>query len=62
MHGQVLMAFAEVLRLVGRDADAIPVLRRAIRVSQRKSNIVTARQAQRRLNKLATVSRSHTSS
>jgi tetratricopeptide (TPR) repeat protein len=36
MQGQVLMALAEVLRLGGRDADAIPVLRQAVEVSERK--------------------------
>lgn len=36
MHGQVLMALAEVLHLAGRDADSIPVLRQAVAVSERK--------------------------
>ena len=45
MHGQVLMALAEVLRLGGRDADAIPVLRQAVEVSERKGNVVTAQEA-----------------
>jgi tetratricopeptide (TPR) repeat protein len=49
MQGQVLMALAEVLRLGGRDADAIPVLRRAIEVSERKGNVVTAQEARGRL-------------
>jgi tetratricopeptide (TPR) repeat protein len=45
MRGQVLMALAEVLRLGGRDADAIPVLRQAAEVSERKGNVVTAQHA-----------------
>jgi class 3 adenylate cyclase/tetratricopeptide (TPR) repeat protein len=49
MHGQVLMALAEVLRLGGRDADAIPVLRQAVEVSERKGNVVTAQEARARL-------------
>jgi class 3 adenylate cyclase/predicted ATPase len=44
-RGQVLMALAEVLRLGGRDADAIPVLRQAVEVSERKGNVVTAHEA-----------------
>jgi class 3 adenylate cyclase/predicted ATPase len=49
MHSQVLMALAEVLRLGGRDADAIPVLRQAVEVSERKGNVVTAQEARARL-------------
>jgi class 3 adenylate cyclase/tetratricopeptide (TPR) repeat protein len=49
MRGQVLMALAEVLRLGGRDADAIPVLRQAVEVSERKGNVVTAQEARARL-------------
>jgi class 3 adenylate cyclase/tetratricopeptide (TPR) repeat protein len=49
MHGQVLMAQAEVLSLGGRDADAIPVLRQAVEVSERKGNVVTAQEARGRL-------------
>src|SRR4029450_7875778 len=45
MHGQILMAQAEVLLLGGHDADAIPVLRQAAEVSERKGNVVTAREA-----------------
>jgi class 3 adenylate cyclase/tetratricopeptide (TPR) repeat protein len=45
MHGQVLMAQAEVLRLGGRDADAVPVLQQAVQVSERKGNVVTAQEA-----------------
>jgi tetratricopeptide (TPR) repeat protein len=45
MHGEVLMAQAEVLRLGGRDADAIPVLRQAVEVSERKGNVVAAQDA-----------------
>jgi tetratricopeptide (TPR) repeat protein len=48
-RGQVLMALAEVLRLGGRDADAVPVLQQAVEVSERKGNIVTAREARARL-------------
>jgi class 3 adenylate cyclase/tetratricopeptide (TPR) repeat protein len=48
-RGQVLMALAEVLRLGGRDADAIPVLRQAVEVSERKGNVVTAQEARARL-------------
>jgi tetratricopeptide (TPR) repeat protein len=48
-RGQVLMAQAEVLRLGGRDADAIPVLRQAVEVSERKGNVVTAQEARARL-------------
>jgi class 3 adenylate cyclase/tetratricopeptide (TPR) repeat protein len=49
MRGQVLMALAEVLRLAGRDADAVPVLRQAVEVSERKGNVVTADEAGARL-------------
>jgi tetratricopeptide (TPR) repeat protein len=49
MRGQVLMALAEVLRLAGRDAEAIPVLRQAVEVSERKGNVVTADEAGARL-------------
>ena len=49
MHGEVLMAQAEVLRLGGRDADAIPVLRQAVEVSERKGNVVTGQEAPARL-------------
>jgi tetratricopeptide (TPR) repeat protein len=49
MQSQVLMALAEVLRLGGRDADAIPVLRQAVEVSERKGNVVTAQEARGRL-------------
>jgi tetratricopeptide (TPR) repeat protein len=49
MRGQALMALAEVLRLGGRDADAIPVLRQAVEVSERKGNVVTAQEARARL-------------
>jgi hypothetical protein len=45
MRGQVFMAQAEVLRLGGRDADAVPVLRQAVEVSERKGNVVTAQEA-----------------
>jgi class 3 adenylate cyclase/tetratricopeptide (TPR) repeat protein len=45
MQGQVLMAQAEVLRLCGRDADAVPVLQQAVEVSERKGNVVTAHEA-----------------
>jgi tetratricopeptide (TPR) repeat protein len=48
-RGQARMALAEVLRLGGRDADAIPVLRQAVEVSERKGNVVTAREARARL-------------
>jgi tetratricopeptide (TPR) repeat protein len=48
-RGQILMALAEVLRLGGRDADAIPVLRQAVAVSERKGNVVTAQEARARL-------------
>jgi tetratricopeptide (TPR) repeat protein len=44
-RGQILMALAEVLRLGGRDADAIPVLRQVVEVSERKGNVVTAQEA-----------------
>jgi tetratricopeptide (TPR) repeat protein len=49
MRGQILMAQAEVLSLGGRDADAIPVLRQAVEVSERKGNVVTAQEARSRL-------------
>jgi class 3 adenylate cyclase/tetratricopeptide (TPR) repeat protein len=45
MRAYVLMALAEVLRLGGRDAEAIPVLRQAVEVSERKGNVVTAQEA-----------------
>jgi tetratricopeptide (TPR) repeat protein len=45
MRGQVLMAHAEVLRLAGRDAEAVPVLQQAVEVSERKGNVVTAHEA-----------------
>jgi hypothetical protein len=49
MQGKVLMAQAEVLRLAGRNAEAIPVLQQAVEVSERKGNVVTAREARARL-------------
>jgi tetratricopeptide (TPR) repeat protein len=49
MRAYVLMALAEVLSLGGRDADAIPVLRQAVEVSERKGNVVTAQEARARL-------------
>jgi class 3 adenylate cyclase len=49
MRAYVLMALAEVLRLGGRDADAIPVLRQAAELSERKGNVVTAQEARARL-------------
>src|SRR4029453_4131390 len=49
MRGQLLMALAEVLRLGGRDAEAIPVLQQAVEVSERKGNVVTAQEARARL-------------
>jgi tetratricopeptide (TPR) repeat protein len=49
MQGKVLMAQAEVLRLAGRNAEAIPVLQQAVEVSERKGNVVTAREAWARL-------------
>jgi tetratricopeptide (TPR) repeat protein len=52
MQGKVLMALAEVLRLGGRDADAIPVLQQAVEVSERKGNVVTAQEARALLSGL----------
>jgi tetratricopeptide (TPR) repeat protein len=52
MQGIVLMALAEVLRLGGRDTDAIPVLRQAVEVSERKGNVVTAQEARALLSGL----------
>ena len=54
IRGQVLMALAEVLRLGGRDADAIPALRQAAELSERKGNVVTAQEARARLSDLHT--------
>jgi tetratricopeptide (TPR) repeat protein len=52
LHGQVLMSLAEVLRLAGRDAEAIPVLQQAAEVSERKGNVVTAQLARRQSGEL----------
>jgi class 3 adenylate cyclase/tetratricopeptide (TPR) repeat protein len=60
-QSQVLMALAEVLEAAGRTDEAVPVLKSAIDVSERKGNVVTAREAQRRIKKLMVV-RPHTSS
>jgi tetratricopeptide (TPR) repeat protein len=49
MQGEVFLALAEVLRLAGRDEEAIPVLEQAAEVSQRKGNVVTARNARAQL-------------
>jgi tetratricopeptide (TPR) repeat protein len=57
MRGQVLMALAEVLRLGGRDADAIPALQQAVEVSERKGNAVTAQEARTRLAALHATTR-----
>jgi tetratricopeptide (TPR) repeat protein len=57
MQGQVLMSLAEVLRLAGRDADAIPVLREATVISERKGNVVTAQRARARLAALHAATR-----
>jgi class 3 adenylate cyclase/tetratricopeptide (TPR) repeat protein len=52
MHGQVLMAQAEVLCLGGRDREAIPILQSAAEVSERKGNVVTSRKAHAQLAEL----------
>jgi tetratricopeptide (TPR) repeat protein len=56
-RGQILMALAEVLRLGGRDIEAIPVLRQAAEVSERKGNVVTAQEARARLAALRVVTK-----
>jgi class 3 adenylate cyclase/tetratricopeptide (TPR) repeat protein len=45
MHGQVLIALAEVLCMAGRETEAIPILQSAAEVSERKGNVVTAENA-----------------
>jgi class 3 adenylate cyclase/tetratricopeptide (TPR) repeat protein len=60
MHGQVLMALAEVLCLAGRATEAVPILESAAEVSERKGNVVTAGKARARLTELkAAASSSH---
>jgi class 3 adenylate cyclase/tetratricopeptide (TPR) repeat protein len=54
-QSQVLMALAEVLEAGGRTDEAIPVLKSAVDVSERKGNVVTAGEAQRRIKKLMVV-------
>jgi class 3 adenylate cyclase/tetratricopeptide (TPR) repeat protein len=49
LYGEALMALAEVLRLTGREHDAIPVLEQAAEVSERKGNIVTAENARAKI-------------
>lgn len=44
-HGDALMDLAEVLRLAGRSADAIPAVRQAIELYERKENAVSAGKA-----------------
>jgi class 3 adenylate cyclase/tetratricopeptide (TPR) repeat protein len=57
MHGLVLITVADVLEAAGRIDEAIPVLKSAVDVSERKGNVVTAHEARSRLDKLATVPR-----
>ena len=44
-QGDVLMSRAEVLRLSGRDADAVPVVRDALACYERKENVMSAARA-----------------
>jgi tetratricopeptide (TPR) repeat protein len=53
-QSQVLIALADVLEASGRIDEAIPVLKSAVDVSERKGNVVTAQQARSRLDELAT--------
>ena len=57
MHGQVLIALAEILRIAGRNDEAIPVLDAAVEVSERKGNAVTAGRARSQLADLQAGSR-----
>jgi class 3 adenylate cyclase/tetratricopeptide (TPR) repeat protein len=57
MHGQVLMALAEILRVAGRNDEAIPVLEAAVEVSELKGNAVTAATASAQLADLQASSR-----
>jgi len=51
-HGATLMALAEVLRLAGRAEDAVPVVEEALRLYERKGNVVSAGRAQAALQEL----------
>jgi hypothetical protein len=53
----VLMSLADVLRLASRDADAIPIIRRVVAISQQKGDLVTATKAKTRLAVLDSGSR-----
>jgi class 3 adenylate cyclase/tetratricopeptide (TPR) repeat protein len=57
MQAQVLMSLADVLRLASRDADAIPIIRRVVAISQQKGDLVTATKAKTRLAVLDSGSR-----
>jgi class 3 adenylate cyclase/tetratricopeptide (TPR) repeat protein len=51
-QGDVLMSLAEVLRLSGRDADAVPVARDALACYERKENLMSAARARAALQEL----------
>jgi tetratricopeptide (TPR) repeat protein len=52
LHALTLLDQAEVLRLTGRDADAVAVVRKALHLFEQKGNIVMARRANALLKEL----------
>jgi class 3 adenylate cyclase/tetratricopeptide (TPR) repeat protein len=57
MQSRLLMGLAEVLRWGGRDEAAIPVLREAVEVSERKQSLVTAASARAELEDILSAAR-----
>jgi predicted ATPase/class 3 adenylate cyclase len=57
LHGDALMALAEVLRLAERRDEAVPVIREAFRLYEQKGNRVSADEARSLLGETATTRR-----
>jgi hypothetical protein len=54
MHGDALMALAEVLRQAGRDEEARSAAQEAIQLYERRGNVVSVARAGALLGELAT--------
>jgi hypothetical protein len=48
VHAQALMDLEEVLRLVGRPSEGVPILDQAVRLWEQKGNVVAAAHARER--------------
>ena len=57
-HADTLVDLAEVLRLLGRAADGVEPLRRALALYEQKENVVSASRVRERIAVLARASRS----